>query len=144
MVTEQLRGSSRYLSFPFRMSRDGGRKAARTDHIREQIAMILFTQAGERVFLPEWGIGAQQLLFMPMNEQLWSRIEAQLSAGVSNALQGEVQPGSIEVSAGPAPGRPEKLDILIRYRLAALNLSEEVTFSVAGGVLLPPEQGEGV
>lgn len=141
MAVERLKGSARYLSFPFRMEKEGGRASGRTDHVREQIAMILLTGPGERVFLPEFGIGAQQLLFQPMTPSLWSRIEAALAAGVSDALKGEAEPGSIQVSAGPAPGRPEQLDILVRYRLAALSLEEEVKFSISNGRLLPPGQG---
>ena len=140
MTTEQLKGSGRYLSFPFRMESEGGRRSGRTDHVREQIAQVLLTLAGERVFLRDFGIGAQQLLFLPMTADLWSRIENSLAAGVSEALKGEAEPGSISVSAGPAPGRPEKLDILVRYRLATLNLEEEVKFAIAGGELVPPIQ----
>ena len=57
MATEQLKGSARYLSFPFRMDKDGGRRSGRTDHVREQIAQVLLTAPGERVFLPLFGIG---------------------------------------------------------------------------------------
>lgn len=140
MATEQLKGSARYLTFPFRVETDGGRRSGRTDHVREQIAQVLLTATGERVFQRQFGIGAQQLLFMPMTPDLWSRIEASLAAGVSDALKGEAEPGSIFVSAGPSPGQPEKLDILVRYRLAALNLEEEVKFSVSSGALVPPIQ----
>lgn len=141
MATEQLKGSARYLSFPFRMDKDGGRRSGRTDHVREQIAQVLLTAPGERVFLPQFGIGAQQLLFLPMTPELWGRIESSLAAGVSDALKGEAEPGSILVSAGPSPGKPEQLDILVRYRLAALNMEEEVTFSISNGALMPPGQG---
>lgn len=143
MATEQLKGSARYLTFPFRVETDGGRRSGRTDHVREQIAQVLLTASGERVFQRQFGIGAQQLLFMPMTADLWSRIEASLAAGVSEALKGEAEPGSIFVSAGPSPGQPERLDILVRYRLAALNLEEEVKFAVSSGELVPPIQ-EGV
>lgn len=138
MATEQLKGSARYLSFPFRMDRDGGRRSGRSDHVREQIAVIVLTAPGDRVFLPDFGIGAQQLLFLPMTPQLWGRVESSLAAGVSDALKGEAEPGSIEVSAGPAPGSPEQLDILVRYRLSALNAEEEAKLSISNGPLTPP------
>lgn len=141
MATEQLKGSGRYLSFPFRFEKEGGRRSRRTDHVREQIAQVLLTGPGERVFLRNFGIGAQQLLFLPMTPELWSRVEAALAAGVSDALKGEAQPGSIHVSAGPAPGEPEKLDILVRYTLAAINAEEEVRFGISNGLLEPPVQG---
>lgn len=144
MATERLRGSARYLSFPFRMTGEGAARSGRIDHVREQIAQILLTQPGERVFLPDFGIGAQQLLFLPMSPQLWARVESALAAGVAEALRGEAEPGSILVTVGPRSGQPEVLDILIRYRLAALNLTEEVTFTISSGALIPPgSQGTG-
>lgn len=133
MATEQLRGSSRYLSFPFRVEGGGARHSGRLAHIREQIALLLLTQPDERVFLPEWGIGAAQLLFMPMTPRLWSRIEAALASGVAEALKGEAIPGSIQVAAGPQEGRSEVLEITIRYRLAALNRDERLRFTVSNG-----------
>jgi uncharacterized protein len=139
MATEQLKGSGRYLAFPFRMEKEGGRRSGRIGHVREQIAQVLLTGPGERVFLKEFGIGAHQLLFLPMTHTLWARVEAALAAGVSDVLKGEVQPGSIFVSAGPAAGAPERLDIHIRYTLSAVNAEEEIKFSISDGLLEPPK-----
>jgi hypothetical protein len=35
------------------------------DHVRDLIMEVLFTSPGERVNLPEFGCGVQQLVFMP-------------------------------------------------------------------------------
>lgn len=143
MATEQLQGTARYLSFPFRMERQGGAQSGRTEHVREQIAQLLLTGPGERVFLKEFGLGASKLLFLPMTPELWSRIESTLAAGVSDVLKGEAVPGSITVTAGPSDGREERLDIVVRYRLAALNLTEEITFTITDGALTPPGSAAG-
>ncbi len=144
MAVEQLKGSARYLSFPFRISRDGANASARADHVREQIANIVLTSSGDRVFLKDFGIGAPRLLFLAMTPQLWSRVEAALAAGVADALKGEAEPGSIQVRVGQADGEPERLNILVRYKLSALNQNEELTFTVSNGVLEPPKRTLGV
>lgn len=112
--------------------------SGRADHVREQIAQILLTNPGERVFVKEFGIGAPQLLFLPMTPQMWSRVETTLTAGVSEALKGEAQQGSIQVSIGPAAGSPTTLEIVIRYQLVALNKDEELVFTVSDGALRAP------
>lgn len=138
MATERLKGTGRYLRFPFRWTPAGGAQSARRDHVREQIAQLLLTGPGERVFLKDFGLGVHKLLFLPMTPELWSRIESTLAAGLADILKGEVESGSIQVSAGPSVGRPEQLDVSVRYRLAALNRREELQFTVTDGRLAPP------
>ena len=133
-MAERLKGTGRYLSFPFRMEREGGAQSARIAHVREQIAQVLLTGPGERVFLPDFGLGVTRLLFMPMTEEMWTRVESSLAAGVADALKGEAVPGSIVIKARPAGGG-EQLDIAISYRLAALNRQEDIRFSVSDGSL---------
>jgi hypothetical protein len=120
------------------MSRAGAAQSGRQAHIREQISQLLYTQPGERVFLPQFGIGLAQLLFLPMTDALWRRIEVTLGAQLADALAGEVLADTIQVSAGPSEGDAATLRIVIRYQLAALNLSEEVQFEVTDGVLALP------
>ncbi len=55
-MAELLKGTGRYLAFPFRMANEGGAQSSRIAHVREQIAQVLFTGPGERVFLPEFGL----------------------------------------------------------------------------------------
>jgi hypothetical protein len=142
MATEQLNARNRYLAFPFRMNREGVGQSGRQAHIREQITRMLYTQPGERVFLPEWGIGLAQLLFAPMTDAMWRRVEVSLASSLAEALAGEVLADSIQVSVGPAPGDAATLKIVIRYTLAAVNLNEKVEFDITDGVLkLPNSEG---
>lgn len=138
MATEPLSARNRYMAFPFRMTGEGSAISGRQAHIREQIAQMLFTQPGERVFLPGWGIGLAQLLFAPMTDTMWRRVELSLAAALAEALAGEVLSDSIQVTVGPAPGDGATLKIVIRYALAAVNLSEKVEFDITDGVLKLP------
>ncbi|AML51921.1 GPW/gp25 family protein [Falsihalocynthiibacter arcticus] len=142
MTTQTLRARTNYLSFPFRMSRQGAAQSERQAHIREQITQLLFTEPGERVFLPEFGIGLARVLFMPMTDALWQQIEVTLGAGLAEVLRGEILPDSIIVRAAPAPDDGATLRITISYTLAALNLSETLSFDITDGVLPLPRYTE--
>ena len=43
---------SQYLRFPFSVGVDGPMTSSRSEHIREQIEQVLFTDIKERVFRP--------------------------------------------------------------------------------------------
>jgi uncharacterized protein len=120
---------STYLKFPFTVGGDGPRTSSRSAHVREQIEQVLFTSPKERVFRPEFGIGVRRLVFEPNNSVLWNITHKQLSAALSSALQGEVDPKTLEIKIDH---EDNKLVILISYMLAAINRRESQTFAVAG------------
>jgi len=121
---------ARYMSFPFRMGPDGAAVSNRLDHIREQVEQVLFTSPGERVFRPEFGFGAQRHVFEPNSGPLWAAAQNQLYASLAEALAGEVDPRSIRIEAGAAPGAPEVLLLHISYVIAALQKEESHSFEI--------------
>jgi phage baseplate assembly protein W len=68
----------RYLDYPFRASgagipvtiADEQRAGLASDHLRDLIVQVLLTEPGERIELPEFGVGIQRLVFAPNNEAL--------------------------------------------------------------------------
>jgi len=121
---------SQFLRFPFVIDVDGPRTSLRSAHVREQIEQVLFTGPKERVFRPEFGVGIRKLVFEPNSASLWNITHKQLVSSLAQALQGEVDPKTLEVSIDNDEG---KLIILISYRLAAINRQEEHAFSIEGG-----------
>lgn len=118
-----------YLTFPFRVAKDGAATSSRGDHVREQIEQVLFTNPGERVFRPEYGAGLRHLIFEPNASTLWELTKKRLTSSLAEALQGEVDPRTLEVEV---EGRDEvtgavteTLQILIRYELTAIGQREE-------------------
>jgi len=120
---------SQYLKFPFSIGDDGPKTSTRSEHVREQIEQVLFTSPKERVFRPEFGVGIRRLVFEPNNEALWSITHKQLTASLAEALQGEVDPRTLEVKIDHDEG---KLIILISYMLAAISRRESQSFAVSG------------
>ncbi|MGD2114560.1 MAG: GPW/gp25 family protein [Acidobacteriota bacterium] len=119
-----------YLSFPFRVDADGPRRSGRTLHVREQIEQVLFTNPGERVFRPEFGAGIRSLVFEPNTSALWEVTRKRLMASLADALQGEVDPRTLEVEVA---GEGETLRVLISYTLATLGHSEQHEIPVGSG-----------
>ena len=101
-------------------------------HLKELVAQTLLTAAGERVFVPRFGIGVQRLVFAPMTETLWERVETRLLADLSEILRGDADTSTISVSARPDDAQPEVLRILIRYKLIAIEREDQIELSVSG------------
>ncbi len=118
-----------YLAFPLRMAADAPRLASRSEHIRAQIEQVLFTLPGERVFRPEFGAGVKALVFEPNDTPLWEISKRRLLSSLAEALQGEVDPKSIEVDVS---GEDATLTIAIAYTLAAVGYRESQLFSLGG------------
>lgn len=120
---------SQYLKFPFTIGSDGPRTSKRSAHVREQIEQVLFTSPKERVFRPEFGVGIRRLVFEPNNAVLRNITHKQLSASLSAALQGEVDPKTLEIKIDH---EDNKLNIQISYMLAAINRKESQAYIVPG------------
>lgn len=128
-----------YLAFPLRIARpvdatpgdlrQWPRLASRSEHIRGQIEQILFTVPGERVFRPEFGAGLRTLLFEPNASPLWQVTQRRLAAALGEALNGEVDPRSLEIEVSGSEGQ---LVIRIAYTLAAIGRREELTLNAGG------------
>ena len=119
-----------FLKFPFHVGENGPEASRRAAHVRAQIEQVLFTSPGERVFRPDFGAGVKRLVFEPNNSALWSITENRLMSALLGALQGEIDPGTLQASV---TGEDEKLHITVAYTLARIGLQEEHEFSVPGG-----------
>ncbi|MCK4623500.1 MAG: GPW/gp25 family protein [Desulfuromonadales bacterium] len=119
-----------YLAFPLRITADGAATSGRAAHVREQIEQVLFTEPGERVFRPEFGAGIRALIFEPNGSVLAGILQKRLIDSLSDALQGEVDPKSLEVKVH-AEG--EKLLVWIAYALATIGHSESYEIPLSGG-----------
>ena len=128
----QLLIDPEYMSFPFSMKGDGVATSQRREHIKQLIEQVLFTNPNERVFRLEFGAGVRRLVFEGNRAALWELAKQRLSASLSEVLQGEVDPNSLDVDVSNQ-GDEDTLHIHIRYRLAAINREEEFLFQIEGG-----------
>lgn len=118
-----------YMSFPLRIGADGAASSSRRAHVREQIEQVLFTNPGERVFRPEFGVGVRALVFEPNNLALVELTKKRLNASLVEALAGEVDPKTLGIQVEP---REEQLLITISYSLATIGHTEQQEFLIGG------------
>ncbi len=116
-----------YMSFPMRIGADGAAVSRRRPHVREQIEQVLFTNPGERVFRPDFGVGVRALVFEPNNQPLVELTKKRLSASLAEALAGEVEPKSLAIEV---EAREEQLLVTISYSLATIGHTEKQEFLV--------------
>lgn len=116
-----------FMKFPLSMGADGAQYSNRRDHVREQIEQVLFTHPGERWFRPEFGVGIRALVFEPNGNALWELTKKRLLASLSEALQGEVNPASLDVNVR---GDEEKLLVTIAYSLATISHTEKLEYVI--------------
>ena len=118
----------RSMSFPPRVGADGRFVwSSGEDNIRESIAVILKTEAGERVGVPDFGAGLTRFLFEPNNVATHAR----LAEGINNALtrwEPRIKVEAVDVAVDPRD--PEASSATITYRLVATDARERITVSV--------------
>src|SRR5882672_4381522 len=116
------------MSFPPRVGADGRFVwSAGETNIRESIAVILKTEPGERVGVPEFGAGLSRFLFEPNN----TATHTQVKASVTRALQRwepRVQVESLDMAADPADA--ESALLTITYKLVATAARERITLNI--------------
>src|SRR5438552_18626000 len=61
----------RFLDYPYSVSGSGiPNTTTPDDHLRDLILQVLLTNPGERINLPEFGVGVQRLVFAPNSDAL--------------------------------------------------------------------------
>jgi phage baseplate assembly protein W len=95
--------------------------------VRQSILLLLSTIPGERVMRPDYGCELHRLVFSP-NDNTTSGLAIHY---VRQALdRWEPRAQVIHLDAGPNPDNPERLDILLEYRLRRTQNINELAFSI--------------
>jgi phage baseplate assembly protein W len=112
--------------FPVEIDRSGGLAMSELDEsIRQSILVILGSAPGERVMRPHFGCEIHELVFAPNNINT-----AGLAAhyAVEALKKWEARIGDVEAEAEPSGDDPNRLDIHIKYKVAATNSSRNLVY----------------
>src|SRR6516225_5348715 len=119
----------RFLDYPYSVSSTGVPKLTGTDdHMRDLILQLLFTNPGERVNLPEFGVGVQQLVFAPNSDALRTSAQFLISTGLQRWLSDRIQVNQVLVTS--QPGEEEAVSIEIVYTLIATQQRQSLQVQV--------------
>jgi phage baseplate assembly protein W len=107
-------GNPRFLKFPYSVSGSGiPNTTTADDHLRDLILQVLFTVPGERVNLPQFGVGVQQLVFEPSSETLRASAQFLISTNLQEWLGDQINVERVDVNS--VPGEENQVTIEITY-----------------------------
>lgn len=119
-----------FMKFPMTVAAGGAAVSTRLEHVREIIETVLFTNPGERWFRPDFGVGAVALVFEPNAPPLWEVTRKRLLASLIDALEGEVDPKTLEVTVDESAATDARLIVTIAFTLAAINHTERNEYAI--------------
>ena len=116
------------IGFPFNIG-DEGRLAwsAGPMNIRESIRIILLTEPGERLFLPEFGAGLRSFLFQPNNVSTHRVIRERITRALA---RWEPRIVLETVTVEPDPEEPQAAVATIRFKLVATRARDKLVLSL--------------
>ena len=116
------------MSFPPRVGADGRFVWSQGEaNIRENITVILKTDPGERLALPDFGAGLSRFLFEPNNAATHARLQEAIT-GALTKWEPRIQVEAVDIAADPAD--PESARATITYRLVATSARERISLGV--------------
>ena len=118
----------RSFAFPPRVGADGRFVWSEGEtNIRESIAIVLKTDPGERVGVPDFGAGLGRFLFEPNNAATHARMQDAIQRALA-AWERRIQVESIDVAADGDDA--EIAQVTITYRLVATDARERISLSI--------------
>jgi len=121
----------RGIAFPPTVGPDGRMSySAGPDNVRESIRVILMTDPGERVMLPDFGGGLRKFLFEPNIVATHRRIEEAITRSIAR-WEPRVALSSVDVAA--ADDDAQAAIATLRYTLVATRTRETLSLRVPVG-----------
>jgi phage baseplate assembly protein W len=106
-------GTPRFLKYPYSVGGSGiPNTTTADDHLRDLILQVLFTSPGERVALPEFGVGVQRLVFEPSNETLRSSAQFLISTNLQRWLGDRINVEQVNVASDPGDESAIRIEII--------------------------------
>jgi len=132
----------RFLDYPYRVSGNGtpntitpyahlqGTPIVYTadDHLRDLIVQVLLTNPGERVNLPEFGVGVQRLVFEPSSEAMRATTQFLISNNLQRWLGDRITVEGVTVSS--EVGYEETVTIEIVYTVKVTQERQRVQVQI--------------
>ena len=118
----------RSMSFPPRVDANGRFVWSEGEsNIRESIAVILKTESGERVGVPEFGAGLGRFLFEPNNASTHARMQDAIVLALSR-WEKRIKVETVDIVADARDA--EVALATIAYRLVATSARERITLNI--------------
>ena len=117
------------LAFPPRVGANGQMVWSEGElNVRESIALILQTQPGERLLVPDFGCGLDRFLFEPNSIATLRQIQEEIKLALSR-WERRIRLDDVRVATNPAD--PRAVDITLYYTLVATQTQERLSMVMA-------------
>jgi uncharacterized protein len=102
------------IDFPYHFDARGvTARADEGEHVDDMIEQFLFTSAGERVMLPEFGSGLMQMVFAPTSPEVAAALQFTVQGGLQRWLGDVIEIRDLKVTSIEA-GIRVRLEYAIR------------------------------
>jgi uncharacterized protein len=119
----------RFLKYPYTVGGSGiPNTTTPDDHLRDLILQVLFTNPGERMNLPTFGVGIQRLVFEPSSDTLRSSAQFLISTNLRQWLSDRINVEQVTVSS--EVGEENTVTIEITYTAKATQQRGSVTVQI--------------
>lgn len=119
----------RFLKYPYTVSGSGiPATTTADDHLRDLILETLFTNPGERVNLPEFGVGIERLVFEPSGSTLRATAQFLITTNLQRWLSDRINVQQVTVTS--VPGEEEQVTIEITYVKKATQEQQQLIVQV--------------
>ena len=119
-----LKATTMNIDFPFHFDARGRTAATDdSDHIRDMIEQLLFTNPGERVNLPDFGSGLLQMVFAPNSPELAAALQFTMQAALQRYLGDVIDLQTLEVTS-----QDSSLNIVVKYVIKSTGDSQTQNF----------------
>jgi phage baseplate assembly protein W len=121
--------TQRFLDYPYAAGSTGAPLTTDSDdHLRDLILQVLFTNPGERVNLPQFGVGIQQLVFAPSGNPLRTSTQFLVSTNLQNWLGDRITVNQVNVTSQPVD--EETVTVEIIYTVVATQQQQSLQVQV--------------
>jgi len=119
----------RFLKYPYGVDGSGiPNTTTADDHLRDLILQVLFTNPGERLNLPDFGVGVQRLVFEPSDLTLRSSAQFLISTNLQRWLGDRINVEQVNVSS--VTGDESTVTIEIVYSALATRQRSSIAVQV--------------
>src|SRR6516164_2475710 len=126
---QSITGTPRFLKYPYSVAGSGiPNTTTPDDHLRDLILQVLFTNPGERVNLPQFGVGVQRLIFEPAGDTLRSSVQFLITTNLQQWLGDRLNVEQVNVSTDAQEDGMVTIEII--YRALATQQRGTVTVQI--------------
>ncbi|HVN06239.1 MAG TPA: GPW/gp25 family protein [Bryobacteraceae bacterium] len=121
--------SPRFMKYPYTVGGSGiPATTTADDHIRDLILQTLFTNPGERVNLPGFGVGVERLVFEPSGDTLLATAQFLITTNLRQWLGDRIDVQQVTVTT--IPGEEYNVTIEITYVKKATQQQQQLVVQV--------------